>query len=105
MLSLALNFDNNIALFARGIPNDITRENGKLIDLFLELPKQDSQAMEMIRALLVPTRKISQQCVLETKFLPMWKRCVRLSSMEAGGFRRKFKVSLWNVRRNSRDLF
>lgn len=66
ILSMAPNFDNNIALFSRGIPNDITRKNDKLIDLFLELPKQESQTLEMIRELPAPTRKILWQFALET---------------------------------------
>ncbi len=66
ILSMAPNFDNNIALIARGIPNDITREKDKLVELFLELPKQDSRALEIIRELPVPTPETIRQCAVET---------------------------------------
>lgn len=66
ILSMAPNFDNNIALIARGVPNDISRAHDKLVELFLELLKQDSQAVKIVREFPVPTRKILRQCVVET---------------------------------------
>jgi hypothetical protein len=67
ILSLAPNFDNNIALIARGIPNNITRENDKLIDLFLELAKQDRRALKLVRELPVPTPETVRRCAVATE--------------------------------------
>lgn len=66
IFSMAPNFDNNIALFSRGIPNDISREKDKLLELFLELPRQEGRALEMMRELPVPTQEIIRRCAVET---------------------------------------
>jgi len=62
ILSLAPNFDNNIALFARGIPNNLSRENDKLVSLFCELLEMDSRALEMAKCLPIPTTEMVEQC-------------------------------------------
>lgn len=64
--SMAPNFDNNIALIARGVPKDVTREHDKLVDLFLELLRQDSRALELMKELPVPSQEIVRQCAAET---------------------------------------
>lgn len=66
ILSLAPNFDNNIALFSRGVPQDLARANDKLIALFNELLEQDGRALELARALPAPTREMVESCALAT---------------------------------------
>jgi len=61
ILSMAPNFDNNIALFSRGVP-DLARENDKLIELWGELLEQDERALELAQALPVPTREMIEGC-------------------------------------------
>lgn len=64
--SMAPNFDNNIALIARGIPNDITRAHDKLVELFLDLLRQDSRALKIAREFPAPTPDLLRQCAEET---------------------------------------
>ena len=63
ILSMAPNFDNNIALFARGIPNNLARQNDKLISLFCELLEKDRRALEFAKQLSVPNREMINQCI------------------------------------------
>ncbi len=63
ILSMAPNFDNNIALFARGIPQKLERTNDKLIALFLELLERDSRALTMAQRLPVPSASMLEQCM------------------------------------------
>ena len=63
ILSMAPNFDNNIALFARGIPQKLERMNDKLIALFLELLERDSRALTMAQRLPVPSASMLEQCI------------------------------------------
>jgi hypothetical protein len=63
ILSMAPNFDNNIALFARGIPKDLSRANDKLIALFREFLDADERAREFAKSLPSPTREMVAQCV------------------------------------------
>lgn len=62
---MAPNFNNNIALFARGVPKNLTRENDKLIALDAEL-LQDSRALRLAEELPVPTWEMAEQCALQT---------------------------------------
>jgi hypothetical protein len=62
ILSMAPNFDNNIALFARGIPK-LGRANDKLIELFCELLTQNESAFETAKRLPVPTEDIIYKCI------------------------------------------
>jgi len=65
-VGLAPNFDNNIALFARKIPENLTRETDKLIELFLELLRQDERAAAFAAELPVPTRDMVLQYAGQT---------------------------------------
>ena len=71
ILSMAPNFDNNIALFARGVPLNLTRNNDKLIALFCELLEQDCRALKIAQELPVPTREMIEQCAQATGMLPV----------------------------------
>ena len=62
ILSMAPNFDNNIALFSHGIPQNLARTNDKLIALFNELLEQDGRALELAQALPTPTREMIEGC-------------------------------------------
>lgn len=70
ILSMAPNFDNNIALFARGVPKNLARTNDKLMALLLELLEQDSRALEIAKELPAPTWETVEQCVNEIN-IPM----------------------------------
>jgi len=65
ILSMAPNFDNNIALFARGIP-DLSRQNDKLIALWGELLEQNDHALAFAQALPAPTWEMIEGCALAT---------------------------------------
>jgi hypothetical protein len=58
ILSMAPNFDNNIALFSRGIPQNLARPNDRLIELWGKLMERDGRALELARALPAPTREM-----------------------------------------------
>ena len=66
IISMAPNFDNNIALFARGIPKNLDRQNDKLIALFCELLEKDDRALEMVRDFPNPSHEMIEQCVAQT---------------------------------------
>lgn len=66
ILSMAPNFDNNIALVSRGIPNDITRENDKLVNIFLDFTNWDGRVLKIIREFPVPTKEVVRQSVIDT---------------------------------------
>ena len=55
VLSLAPNYDNNIALIARGYPSDISRKNDGLIRFFEEFLAENEAAHEMYRNMKLPT--------------------------------------------------
>ena len=63
ILSMAPNFDNNIALFARGVPSNLARQNDRLISLFCELLEKDSRALEIAKRLPTPSREMIGQCI------------------------------------------
>ena len=63
ILSMAPNFDNNIALFARGIPGNLNRKNDKLVSLFCELLEKNSSALEIAKQMPIPNRKMIERCV------------------------------------------
>ena len=64
ILSMAPNFDNNIALFSRAIPQNLARTNDKLVALFNELLEQDDRALELAQDLPMPTREMIESCAL-----------------------------------------
>ena len=62
ILRMAPNYDNNIALFARGIPHDLSRSSDMLVSLFLDFLGQDNRALEIARQLPVPTKAMIEEC-------------------------------------------
>ncbi len=62
ILSMAPNFDNNIALFARGVPKSLLRSNDKLIALYLDFLSQNKNALAIARNLPLPTRETANLC-------------------------------------------
>ena len=62
ILSLAPNFDNNIALLSRGYPKNQGRKHDKLIELFLELLEKRPKAIQHFKEL--NHLKIDQQMIL-----------------------------------------
>ncbi len=55
ILSLASNFDNNVALISRGHPKDISRKKDGLIGFFREFLISCSTAKKMYREMNLPT--------------------------------------------------
>ena len=62
ILRMAPNYDNNIALFARGIPSDLTRSNDKLISLFCEFLEKDNRAVKIAAQFPAPTPDMVETC-------------------------------------------
>jgi hypothetical protein len=58
---MAPNFDNNIALFSRGIPANLSRENDKLLSLFYELLQADERAAAFAKSLPVSTEAMTKK--------------------------------------------
>jgi hypothetical protein len=58
---MAPNYDNNIALFSRGIPTNLSRENDKLLSLFYELLQADERAAAFAKSLPVPTEAMTKK--------------------------------------------
>ena len=67
IISLAPNYDNNIALISRGYPKSTNRENDKLIDFFLDLLKEVPKASELFNELEIPvvTADMINECIDE----------------------------------------
>ena len=63
ILSMAPNFDNNIALFARGIPMHLKRANDKLVSLFCDFLAQDNRALETVNQFPVPKCGMIEKCL------------------------------------------
>ena len=70
ILRMAPNYDNNIALFARGVPENLDRSNDKLISLFLELLGQDGRALRIANRFPTPDRGMISKCVKQAA-IPM----------------------------------
>jgi len=62
VLRIAPNFDNNIALFARGIPENLERSNDKLVSLFCDLLEMDTRALGIVKKFPVPDRDMIKIC-------------------------------------------
>ena len=62
ILRMAPNYDNNIALFARGIPAGLERTSDRLISLFYDFLDQDRRAMHIVTKLPVPNRAMIESC-------------------------------------------
>ena len=63
ILRMAPNYDNNIALFARGIPADLDRTEDKLVSLYCELLERDRSALEIAKHFPVPTKEMIEGCI------------------------------------------
>jgi len=63
ILRMAPNFDNNVALFARGVPSNLGRSDDMLISLFCGLLEQDSRALEIASRFPVPDRDMVGKCI------------------------------------------
>ena len=75
ILRMAPNFDNNIALFARGIPAKTDRANDKLVSLLCDLLEQDNRAMRIVSRFPVPDRAMIEECISQIS-IPMDKETV-----------------------------
>ena len=67
ILSLAPNYDNNIALIAKGYPSDVTRKSDGLIRFLREFLASCDDALEMYREMDLPviTAEIIDECLDE----------------------------------------
>lgn len=70
IISLAPNYDNNIALIAKGYPTDKTRQHDGLIRFLSEFIKNSETAREMYREMDLPeiTEEIINECLDEIPF-------------------------------------
>ena len=68
VISLAPNYDNNIALVSRGYPKNISRENDLLIELFTELLNENEKAYALFKDMSIPklTEDIINECIDDT---------------------------------------
>ncbi len=67
IISLAPNYDNNVALIARGYPSDVTRQNDGLIGFLKSFVENSKSALEMYREISLPTitRQTVEKCINE----------------------------------------
>lgn len=67
IVSLAPNYDNNIALISRGYPSTTDRSNDKLISLLIELLNENDKAKELFCKLQIPTitEDMITECISE----------------------------------------
>ena len=67
IVSMAPNYDNNIALISRGYPADITREHDGLIRFFREFLQNNPAAASMYREMILPeiTEDMIDACISE----------------------------------------
>ena len=65
ILSMAPNFDNNIALIARGYPQDKNREKDGIIRFFREFLSENADARQMLREMKLPeiTEELLDSCL------------------------------------------
>lgn len=65
ILSLAPNYDNNIALIANGYPSDVSREKDGLLKFFFEFIEKNSKAKELFKTLDIPeiTKGMIMDCI------------------------------------------
>lgn len=67
IVSMAPNYDNNIALISRGYPNDISREGDGFIRFFRKFLAENPAAVQMYREMELPviSEKIVEECLDE----------------------------------------
>lgn len=63
IVSLAPNYDNNIALISKGYPKTTDRSNDKLISFFIDLLNENNNAKELFYELHIP--KITEDMITE----------------------------------------
>lgn len=74
IISIAPNFDNNIALISRGYPSDRSRENDAFIREFRHFLQQNTTARDMLREISIPRitesmlDKCFDECMAEAPF-------------------------------------
>lgn len=67
IVSMAPNFDNNIALISRGYPKNMSRENDGFIRFFREFLAENAVALQMYREMDLPviTEEMLDECLCE----------------------------------------
>jgi len=85
ILRMAPNFDNNIALFARGVPQNLDRAGDKLVSLFCVLLAHDSRALDIVRRFPVPDREMIETCAQQAG-VPMDVESVCAFVLNGSGF-------------------
>ena len=67
IISMAPNYDNNIALISRGYPDNVSREGDGLIRFFREFLKENDTACQMYREMKLPeiTEELIDNCLNE----------------------------------------
>lgn len=67
IVSMAPNYDNNIALISRGYPKDASRKSDGLIRLFREFLSENNEARQMYTEMSLPqiTEEIIEECLNE----------------------------------------
>ena len=70
IISMAPNYDNNIALISRGYPKDLSRNSDSLIRFFDSFLNECSDAVSMLKAMDIPviTAEMIEKHVAETPF-------------------------------------
>ncbi|MDE6864041.1 MAG: hypothetical protein K2J41_06625, partial [Eubacterium sp.] len=65
IISLAPNYDNNIALIANGYPSDVSREKDGLLKFFFEFLDSNNMAKELFKSLEIPviTKEMISDCI------------------------------------------
>lgn len=65
ILSLAPNYDNNIALIANGYPKDVSREKDGILRFFFEFLENNSEAKELFKSIDIPviTKEMIAECI------------------------------------------
>lgn len=67
IVSIAPNYDNNIALISRGYPNSTNREHDGLVRFFREFVRGNSAARDMLQNMKLPkiTEELIEECFAE----------------------------------------
>ncbi len=63
IISLAPNYDNNIALIANGYPSDVSREKDGLLKFFFEFLEKNNRAKELFKILDIPV--ITKEMIID----------------------------------------
>lgn len=63
IISLAPNYDNNIALIANGYPSDVSREKDGILRFFFEFLDNNGKAKELFQSLEIPV--ITKEMIID----------------------------------------